>query len=180
MPQNEPRVSNQPRLMLDTTNVIYEMADDILPKIDEKTGTQKLDRETGLPMWTAPLFGRGRALGPQWSASVNRSRPRTYRVEWDTTIPPSPEGSGWLNRCGAALGRQSHGGPASCGLGGYGSQAGKGSGRLHDRRGGHHVQAGSLERDTVAGLAVLLRHPGQRLQIDRHDLVAVLGGRLLG
>jgi hypothetical protein len=70
MAQNQPRISTQPRLMLDTTNVIFEMADDIVPKLDEK-GAQKLDRETGLPMWTAPMFGRGRAVGKKWSGQLN-------------------------------------------------------------------------------------------------------------
>jgi hypothetical protein len=42
--------TNQPRLMLDTTNVIFELSDDVMPKLDDKTRTQKLDRETGLPL----------------------------------------------------------------------------------------------------------------------------------
>src|SRR6266536_3381087 len=104
---------------------------------------------------------------------------RVRRGDLDTTIPPSPEGSGWLlNRCGAALGRQSLAAPLPA-VGGFRSQSGRGSGGNH-RRGGHHVQAGGLERDTVARLAVLLRDPGQGLQVTRDDLVTVLGGRLVG
>lgn len=69
---NQPRISTQPRLLLDTRDVIFEMADEIMPKIDDKTGTQKLDvRDTGLPMWTAPTFGRGRTPGRKWSAQLN-------------------------------------------------------------------------------------------------------------
>jgi hypothetical protein len=68
---NQPRISTQPRLLLDTTGVIFEMADEIMPKLDDK-GAQKIDtRDTGLPMWTAPMFGRGRTPGKKWSAQFN-------------------------------------------------------------------------------------------------------------
>jgi hypothetical protein len=63
--------SNQPRLMLDTTNTIYELSDDIMPKLEDKTRVQKLDRETQQPLWTVPIYGRGRAAGAKWSGVFN-------------------------------------------------------------------------------------------------------------
>jgi hypothetical protein len=38
MTQNQPRISTQPRQKLDTKNVIFEMADNIVPKLDDKGG----------------------------------------------------------------------------------------------------------------------------------------------
>jgi hypothetical protein len=98
MPQN--RISTQPRLMLDTTNVIFEMADDIMPKIDEKTGAQKLDRETGLPMWTAPMFGRGRAINRKWSGQLNVtivSAERPAAEDGDQVLPLDLEALPWVS-----------------------------------------------------------------------------------
>ena len=98
MPQN--RISTQPRLMLDTTNVIFEMADDIMPKIDEKTGTQKLDRETGLPMWTAPMFGRGRAKDKKWSGQLTVtivSAERPAAEDGDQVLPIDLEALPWVS-----------------------------------------------------------------------------------
>ena len=100
MPQNQPRVSSQPRLMLATESMIFEMADDIVPKIDEKTGTQKLDRETGLPMWTAPMFGRGRAVGKKWSASFNVtivSAEKPAAEDGDRVMPIDLEALPWVS-----------------------------------------------------------------------------------
>ena len=97
---NQPRVSNQPRLMLDTTNVIFEMADDILPKFDDKTGAQKLDRATGLPMWTAPMFGRGRAIGKKWSAQFNVtivSAEKPAAEDGDQVVPTDLEALPWVS-----------------------------------------------------------------------------------
>ena len=97
---NQPRISRQPRLMLDTTNVIFEMADDIMPKIDEKTGTQKLDRESGLPMWTAPMFGRGRAVGRKWSGQLNVtivSAERPAAEDGDQVLPLDLEALPWVS-----------------------------------------------------------------------------------
>lgn len=100
MPQNQPRVSSQPRLMLDISNNLYEMADEITPKIDEKTGAQKLDRETGLPMWTAPMFGRGRAIGRKWSGQLNVtivSAQKPGAEDGDRVIPIDLEALPWVS-----------------------------------------------------------------------------------
>ena len=100
MPQNQPRISTQPRLMLDTTNVIFEMADDIVPKLDEK-GVQKLDsRDTGLPMWTAPMFGRGRAIGRKWSGQLNVtiiSAEKPAAEDGDQVVPLDLEALPWVS-----------------------------------------------------------------------------------
>ena len=92
--------TNQPRLMLDTTNVIFELSDDVTPKIDEKTKAQKLDRESGLPMWTAPVYGRGRAAGRMWNAVfdvtvVSESRPAAE--EGDQVVPIDLEALPWVS-----------------------------------------------------------------------------------
>jgi hypothetical protein len=99
MPQNQPRISSQPRLMLDTTNVIFEMADDIMPKLDDK-GAQKIDRESGLPMWTAPMFGRGRAVGRKWSGQLNVtivSPDKPQAEDGDRVIPVDLEALPWVS-----------------------------------------------------------------------------------
>jgi hypothetical protein len=91
---------NQPRLLLKTEDTIFEMADDILPKRDEKTGTQKLDRETGLPMWTAPMFGRGRAIGKKWSASFDVtvvSAEKPAAEDGDQVVPIDLEALPWVS-----------------------------------------------------------------------------------
>lgn len=92
-------MSKQPRLMLDTTNVIFEMADDVTPKRDP-AGAQKLDRETGLPMWTAPMFGRGRAIGKKWSAQfdvtiVSAAKPAAE--DGDQVLPVDLEALPWVS-----------------------------------------------------------------------------------
>ncbi|GLY97649.1 hypothetical protein [Actinoplanes sp. NBRC 103695] len=101
MPQNQPRISTQPRLMLDTSSVIFEMADEIMPKIDEKTGTQKLDsRDTGLPMWVAPMFGRGRAAGRKWSGQLNVtvvSAEKPAAEDGDRVVPLDLEALPWVS-----------------------------------------------------------------------------------
>jgi hypothetical protein len=98
MPQ--PRISSQPRLMLDTTDVIFEMADDITPKLDDN-GAQKIDRrDTGLPMWTAPLFGRGRAVGRKWSGQLNvtiASAEKPIAEDGDRVIPVDLEALPWVS-----------------------------------------------------------------------------------
>ena len=99
MSQNQPRISTQPRLMLDTTNVIFEMADDIMPKLDDK-GAQKIDRESGLPMWTAPMFGRGRAVGRKWSGQLNVtivSPDKPVAEDGDRVIPVDLEALPWVS-----------------------------------------------------------------------------------
>ncbi len=100
MPQNQPRIATQPRLLLDTSNTIFEMADDIVPKIDEKTGTQKLDRETGLPMWTAPMFGRGRAKDKKWSGQLTVtivSADKPAAEDGDQVLPIDLEALPWVS-----------------------------------------------------------------------------------
>lgn len=90
----------QPRLMLDTTNVIFEMSDDPTPKIDEKTRAQKLDRETGLPMWTVPIYGRGRASGKKWSAVFNVtvvSADKPVAEEGEQVVPVDLEALPWVS-----------------------------------------------------------------------------------
>jgi hypothetical protein len=99
MTQNQPRISTQPRLMLDTKLVIFEMADDIMPKLDDK-GAQKIDRETGLPMWTAPMFGRGRAVGRKWSGQLNVtivSAERPAAEDGDQVVPADLEALPWVS-----------------------------------------------------------------------------------
>ena len=96
---NQPRISRQPRLMLDTTNVIFEMADDIVPKLDEK-GAQKLDRATGEPMWTAPMFGRGRAVGRKWSGQLDVTIVAQHRPaaeDGDQVLPLDLEALPWVS-----------------------------------------------------------------------------------
>jgi hypothetical protein len=102
---------NQPRLMLDTTNVIFELSDDIMPKLDDKTRAQKLDRETGLPMWTAPIYGRGRAAGRKWNAVFDVtvvSETRPLGEEGDQVIPVDLEALPWVSA--------QNGGPARSGV----------------------------------------------------------------
>ena len=90
----------QPRLMLDTTNVIFEMADDVAPKVDDKTNAQKMDRETGLPMWTAPMFGRGRAIGKKWSAQFDVTivaAEKPAAEDGDQVLPLDLEALPWVS-----------------------------------------------------------------------------------
>lgn len=96
---SQPRISTQPRLMLDITNVIFEMADDIMPKLDPD-GVQKRDRETGLPMWTAPLFGRGRAIGRKWSGQLNVTivaAEKPAAEDGDSVVPLDLEALPWVS-----------------------------------------------------------------------------------
>ncbi|MEV6601974.1 hypothetical protein AB0M36_34740 [Actinoplanes sp. NPDC051346] len=85
--------------MLDTTNVIFEMADEIMPKLDPD-GVQKRDRETGLPMWTAPMFGRGRAIGRKWSGQLNVtivSAEKPAAEDGDQVVPHDLEALPWVS-----------------------------------------------------------------------------------
>jgi hypothetical protein len=86
--------------MLDTTNVIFELSDDVLPKRDDKTGAQKIDRETGLPLWTAPIYGRGRAAGKKWNAVFNItvvSADKPAAEEGDQVVPLDLEALPWVS-----------------------------------------------------------------------------------
>lgn len=92
--------SNQPRLLLDTANTIFELSDDIVPKIDEKTRAQKLDRETGQPLWTAPIYGRGRTAGKKWSAVFNVTVVADVKPnaeEGDQVVPMDLEALPWVS-----------------------------------------------------------------------------------
>ena len=92
--------ANQPRLMLDTSNVIFELSDDVTPKVDEKTRAQKMDRETGLPLWTAPIYGRGRAAGKKWNAVFNVtvvSADKPDAEEGDQVVPLDLEALPWVS-----------------------------------------------------------------------------------
>ena len=84
---NQPRISTQPRLMLDINNVIFEMADDIMPKLDDK-GAQKIDRESGLPMWTAPMVPPSPCRQPRDDRPEHGSPPQSHRLRWRSTIRP--------------------------------------------------------------------------------------------
>ena len=99
MPQNQPRVSNEPRLMLKTEDNIYEMADEIMPKLDTD-GSQKRDRETGMLMWTAPLFGRGRTIGRKWTSKLNVtivSDEKPAVEDGDRVVPADLEALPWVS-----------------------------------------------------------------------------------
>ena len=92
--------TNQPRLMLDITNTIFELSDDVMPKRDEKTGAQKMDRETGLPLWTAPIYGRGRSAGKKWNAVFNItvvSADKPDAEEGDQVVPRDLEALPWVS-----------------------------------------------------------------------------------
>ena len=91
---------NQPRLMLDITNTIFELSDDVTPKRDDKTGAQKMDRETGLPLWTAPIYGRGRSAGKKWNAVFNItvvSADKPDAEEGDQVVPRDLEALPWVS-----------------------------------------------------------------------------------
>jgi hypothetical protein len=91
---------NQPRLMLDITNTIFELSDDVMPKRDDKTGAQKMDRETGLPLWTAPIYGRGRSAGKKWNAVFNItvvSADKPDAEEGDQVLPRDLEALPWVS-----------------------------------------------------------------------------------
>jgi hypothetical protein len=91
---------NQPRLMLDITNTIFELSDDVTPKRDDKTGAQKMDRETGLPLWTAPIYGRGRSAGKKWNAVFNItivSADKPAAEEGDQVVPLDLEALPWVS-----------------------------------------------------------------------------------
>jgi hypothetical protein len=85
----------QPRLMLDTTNVSYEVSINAVPKLDQNRA-QKIDRMSGLPMWSVVLY----ALGEGWAGTMevtvtNRERP-TATVR-QPVIPVDLEALPWTN-----------------------------------------------------------------------------------
>jgi hypothetical protein len=58
---------DQLRLMLNTTDTVFEVSIPAKPKLD-MNNTHKHDRNSGLPMWTARLYARGRVGDALWSA----------------------------------------------------------------------------------------------------------------
>ena len=90
----------QPRLMLDNTNTIYEVSEEAVPKMDQAGVTQKVDRESGLPMWTVALYGRGRAAGKKWSQVINVtvvSADRPDAQEGEQVVPTDLEALPWMS-----------------------------------------------------------------------------------
>jgi hypothetical protein len=90
----------QPRLMLDTTNVIFEVSEEAVPKLDDKTRAQKLERESQLPMWTVVLYGRGRAAGKRWTAVFNVtvvSADKPAAEEGQQVVPTDLEALPWTS-----------------------------------------------------------------------------------
>ena len=87
----------EPRHMLDNTNVLYEVSDEAEPKLDLNK-TQRIDRESGLPMWTVALYARGRAAGKKWSAVMNVtvcSAEKPDAAEGEQVIPIELEAMFW-------------------------------------------------------------------------------------
>jgi hypothetical protein len=86
--------------MLDTTNVIFEISEEAVPKLDDKTRAQKLDRDSGQPMWTVVLYGRGRASGRRWTAVFNVtvvSAEKPAAEEGEQVVPTDLEALPWSN-----------------------------------------------------------------------------------
>jgi hypothetical protein len=87
----------EPRHMLDNTNVIYEIAEEAEPKLDLNR-TQRIDRESGLPMWTVALYARGRVAGKKWNAVMNVtvcSAEKPPAAEGEQVIPVELEAMFW-------------------------------------------------------------------------------------
>jgi integrase len=71
-----------------------------VPKLDEKTRAQKVDRESGLPMWTVSLYGRGRAAGKRWRAVFNVtvvSTEKPLAEEGEQVVPLYLEALPWVS-----------------------------------------------------------------------------------
>ena len=87
----------EPRHMLDNTNVIYEVSEEAEPKLDLNR-TQRIDKESGLPMWTVALYARGRAAGKKWNAVMNVtvcSAEKPDAAEGEQVIPVELEAMFW-------------------------------------------------------------------------------------
>jgi hypothetical protein len=88
----------QPRLMLDITNVIFEVSQPATPKWeDEKTQKQKLDFETKLPVWMVVLYARGRGWSAVFNVAVtNLDKPMAAVCE--QVVPIDLEAFPWANK----------------------------------------------------------------------------------
>jgi hypothetical protein len=85
----------QPRLMLDTTNVIFEVSQPATPKMEN--GTQKLDFETKMPVWMVVLYARGRGWSAVFNVAViNPEKPTSDVCE--QVIPVDLEALPWANK----------------------------------------------------------------------------------
>jgi hypothetical protein len=87
----------QPRLMLDTTHVIFEVSQPAMPKLDEKTGAQKLDFETKLPVWMVVLYARGRGWSAVFNVAVTNADKPTADV-CEQVVPVNLEAFPWANK----------------------------------------------------------------------------------
>jgi hypothetical protein len=85
----------QPRLMLDTTNVSYEVSINAQPKRDQNNG-QKIDRMSGLPMWSVVLY----ALGDGWAGVMDvtvTAQERPAATVRQQVVPVGLEALPWTN-----------------------------------------------------------------------------------
>lgn len=87
----------QPRLMLDITNVIFEVSQPATPKLDEKTNAQKLDFETKLPVWMVVLYARGRGWSAVFNVAVTNVDKPTAAV-CEQVVPIDLEAFPWANK----------------------------------------------------------------------------------
>ncbi|RZU49341.1 hypothetical protein EV385_1086 [Krasilnikovia cinnamomea] len=87
----------QPRLMLDITNVIFEVSQPATPKLDEKTNTQKVDFETKLPVWMVVLYARGRGWSAVFNVAVTNVDKPTADV-CEQVVPLDLEAFPWANK----------------------------------------------------------------------------------
>ncbi len=87
----------QPRLMLDTTHVIFEVSQPATPKLDEKTNAQKLDFETKLPVWMVVLYARGRGWSSVFNVAVTNVNKPTAAV-CEQVVPIDLEAFPWANK----------------------------------------------------------------------------------
>ena len=87
----------QPRLMQDITDTIFEVSQVATPKLDEKTGTQKLDFETKLPVWMVVLYARGRGWSAVFNVAVCNVEKPTADV-CEQVVPVDLEAFPWANK----------------------------------------------------------------------------------
>jgi hypothetical protein len=87
----------QPRLMQDITDTIFEVSQPAMPKLDEKTGTQKLDFETKLPVWMVVLYARGRGWSAVFNVAVTNVEKPTADV-CEQVVPVGLEAFPWANK----------------------------------------------------------------------------------
>ena len=87
----------QPRLMQDITDTIFEVSQPATAKLDEKTGTQKLDFETKLPVWMVVLYARGRGWSAVFNVAVINAEKPTADV-CEQVVPVGLEAFPWANK----------------------------------------------------------------------------------